>query len=194
MSLSDVEICLVIMPGEEAMMGIVEDSPDPDDWMKLSAVHCQATQSVLTFLCGTNGRSRAVKFEKCQQPCVTEAAPCREAAKTKILKVGKLEHAVIMNETRSQLGGDEDCHRGCGYRVEFLDRKVTQVLMEILVKKEWIWWSKMARRITTASGKIALVREDGQAVMEEGLRLWEMPSRVGGVEFPTAGGGPALLN
>ncbi len=43
-SLSDVEICLVDTPGEEARMGIGEDSPDPDDWMKLPSVHCQAIQ------------------------------------------------------------------------------------------------------------------------------------------------------
>jgi hypothetical protein len=85
-----------------------------------------------------------------------------------MLKIGKLEHAVIMNATRSHLGGGEDCPQGCGYRVEFLDRKVTQVLMEILVRKVWIWWSKTARRITTVLGKIALVREGGQAVMEDG--------------------------
>jgi hypothetical protein len=62
--------------------------------------------------------------------------------------------------------------------VKFLDRKVTQILMEILIKKEGIWWSKAARRITTAAGKIALVREDGQVAMEDGLRVWEVPTRV----------------
>jgi hypothetical protein len=66
--------------------------------------------------------------------------------------------------------------------------------MEILVKKEWIWWSKMARKITTASGETALVSEDGQVVMEDGLRTWAVPSRARGVELPPAGGGPALLN
>jgi hypothetical protein len=66
--------------------------------------------------------------------------------------------------------------------------------MEILVKKEWIWWSKTARRITTTSGKTALVGEVGQVVMEDGLHMWEVPSRAGGAELPAAGGGPALLS
>jgi hypothetical protein len=52
--LSDMEICPVVTFGE--------DLPDTDDWTKLPAELCQATQSVLTFLCGPEGRSRAVKF------------------------------------------------------------------------------------------------------------------------------------
>ncbi len=55
-----------------------------------------------------------------------------------------------------------------------------------------IRWSKTARRITTVPGKIALVRENGQVVMEDGLRVWEVPSRVGEVELPVAGRGPAV--
>jgi len=137
---------------------------------------------------------RAVKFEKFQQPCWMQAAACREAVETGKLKVGKLEHAVIMNVTRSHLGGGEDCSQGCGHRIKFLDRKVTQVLMEILVTKEWIWWSRTAGRITTASGKMAPVWGDGQVVVEDGLRVWETPSRAGGVELPAAGGGPAILS
>ncbi len=74
-----------------------------------------------------------------------------------------------------------------------LDRKVTQILMEILDKKEWIWWSETVGKITTASGEMALVFKEGQVVMEDGLRVWAMPSRVGGVDLPTAGGGPAVF-
>jgi hypothetical protein len=98
-------------------MRIEEDTPDRDDWMKLPAVHCQATQSVLMFLCGSDGRLRKLKFEKFRQPCGIRAAACREAVETGTLKVGKLEHAVIMKATRSHLGGGKDCSRGCGYRV-----------------------------------------------------------------------------
>jgi hypothetical protein len=92
------------------------------------------------------------------------------------------------------MGGDEDCPQGCGHRVKFLDRKVTQILMEILIEKEWIWWSKTAKMITTTSGKTALVRKNGQVVIEDGLCVWQALSRVGEVELPTARGGPALLN
>jgi hypothetical protein len=51
--------------------------------------------------------------------------------------------------------------------------------MEILIKKERVWCSEAARTVTTMSGKTALVREAGQVVMEDGLRVWETPSRVG---------------
>ena len=85
--LSDMEICPVVTFGEETKMRFGEDLPDPDDWTKLPAELCQATQSVLTFLCGPEGRSRAVKFEKFQQPCRVEASACREAAKTGVLKI-----------------------------------------------------------------------------------------------------------
>jgi hypothetical protein len=43
-----------------------------------------------------------------------------------------------MNTTRSHMGEGEDCYRGCGLQAGLLDRKITQVLMEVLVKKEWI--------------------------------------------------------
>jgi hypothetical protein len=85
-----------------------------------------------------------------------QAAACWEAVESGKLKIGELEHSVIMNATRSHLGGGEDCSRGCGYRAGLLDRKVTQVHMEILVKKEWIWWSKTGGKVTTASGEMAL--------------------------------------
>ncbi len=42
-SLSEAEICPVAL-SEEVRLRIEEDELDPDDWMKLSAVHCQATQ------------------------------------------------------------------------------------------------------------------------------------------------------
>jgi hypothetical protein len=63
-SLSDVEICLMVMPSKEAKIGSGEEPSDPGNWVRLQAMHCQATQSVLTFLCSPDGYSRAVKFEK----------------------------------------------------------------------------------------------------------------------------------
>ncbi len=114
-----------------------------------------------------------MKLEKFRQPCGIQAAACWEAVKSGKLKIGELEHSVIMNATRGHLGGGEDCSRGCGHQVELLDRKVTQVLMEILVKKEWIWWSKTALKVTTALGKMASVFKEGQEVVtEDGLQVW----------------------
>ncbi len=108
-----------------------------------------------------------------------EAAACEEAARTWLLKVGKMEQTVVMNRTRSHLGGDKDCPQGCRHRIKSLDRKVTQILMEVLIEKERIWWSKTAKTIATTSGKTALVRQNSQVVMEDGLRVWKALSRVG---------------
>jgi hypothetical protein len=44
-----------IEPREEVRLEVEKDSLDPDDWMKLPAVRCRATQSVLMFLFGLDG-------------------------------------------------------------------------------------------------------------------------------------------
>ncbi len=44
----EVRVCPPVTPSGRIEMIAVEDKPDLDDWKKLSAVHCQATQSVLT--------------------------------------------------------------------------------------------------------------------------------------------------
>jgi hypothetical protein len=105
-----------------------------------------------------------------------------------------MEHAVVMNVTKSHIGGDEDCPQRCGHRVKLLEKKVTQILMEIFVEKEWIWWSKTGKMVTTASDRTALVLGDGQAAMEDVLHVWEAPSRAGEVELPAAGGSSGLLS
>ncbi len=55
-SVPEGRVCPPVAPRDGIRMAIMEDRPDPDDWKKLSAVHCQATQSVLTFLCSLDGR------------------------------------------------------------------------------------------------------------------------------------------
>jgi hypothetical protein len=49
-----------------------------------------------------------VKFEKFRQPCGVEATACQEAPRTGLLKIGKMEHAVAMNMTKSHLVRDKD--------------------------------------------------------------------------------------
>jgi hypothetical protein len=44
-----------------------------------------------------------------------------------------MEHTVVMNRTRSHMGRDEDCPQGCGHGIKSLDRKVTQILIEVLI-------------------------------------------------------------
>ncbi len=97
---------IVLKDGDEisAMGGQL----DPSHRRRLPAVHCQATQSVLTFMCGPDSRMGKVKFEKFRQPCRIQAMACWEAIESGKLRVGKLEHPVMMNTTRSHMEGSED--------------------------------------------------------------------------------------
>jgi hypothetical protein len=104
-SVPEARVCPPVAQSDGIGMTTVEDRPDLD-----------ATQSVLTFLGSLDSRSRKVKFEKFRQPCGIQAGACWEAVENGKLKIGELEHTVIMNATRSHLGGGEDCSRGCGYR------------------------------------------------------------------------------
>jgi hypothetical protein len=97
---------------------------------------------------------------------------------------------VVMNTTRNHMGRGEDCSKGCRSQAGLLDRKINQVLLEVLVESEWILWSETAGKITTASGKTTSVSREGQVVMEDGLRVWAMPTRVGGVKPPRSVGRP----
>ncbi len=105
------------------------------------------------------------------------------------LKVGELKHPVAMNTTRSRMGGIEDCSGSCRLRAGILNRKITQVLVEVLIEMEWIWWNEAAGKVATTSGRTALVRKEGEAVMEDGLRVWTAPPRVVGANLPADGGG-----
>jgi hypothetical protein len=135
-----------------------------------------------------------VKFGRFRQPCRIWPTACWEALESSKLKVGELEHPVVMNTTRSHMEGSEDCSGSCRPRAGILNRKITQVLMEVLIEKEWIWWNEATGTVATASGTAALVYRGGEAVMEDGLQVWTVPSRVGGVDLPADGGGSAANN
>ncbi len=167
---------------------------DPSLWRRLPALRCQATQSVLTFICGHDSQTGKVKFEKFQQPCGIQPAAWWEAMESGRLKVGGLEHPVAMNTTRSHMEGSEGCSGSCGLRAGILNRKITQVLMEVLIEKDWIWWNEAAGKVATASERTASVYREGETVMEDRLRVWTAPSRVGGVDLPADGGGSAAYN
>jgi hypothetical protein len=64
--------------------------------------------------------------------------------------------------------------------------------MEVRLEREWIWLNKEKGQVATASGKAAMIHEDGEAVAEDGLWVWKMPSRVGGANLPADGGGRLL--
>ncbi len=89
--MSEARVCPPLALGGKVGTTVVGDQPDPGDWKKLLAVHCQATQSVLTFTCSLDGQSRKVKFEKFRQPCGIQAVACWGAAESSRLKVGELD-------------------------------------------------------------------------------------------------------
>jgi hypothetical protein len=102
-------------------------------------------------MCGLDNRKGKVKYEKFWQPCGIQPAACWGALKSGKLKVGELEHPVSMNGTSGHMAGMEDCSWNCGSQARTLNRKITQVLMEVLVEKEWIWWNGEKGQVATAS-------------------------------------------
>ncbi len=87
-------------------------------------------------MCGSDSRMGNVKFEKFRQPCEIQPTACWEAMENGRLRVGVLEHPVAMNTTRSHMEGSEDCSGSCGPQAGILNRKITQVLMEVLIENE----------------------------------------------------------
>jgi hypothetical protein len=190
----EARVCPPTRPENGTGKSAMGEKLDPGHWRRLPAVHCQATQSVLTFTCSPSNQMGNVKFEKFRQPCEIQATACWAAVESGKLRVGELEHPVVMNMTRSHMRGEEDCSRDWGPQARFLNRKITQVLMEVLVEKEWIWWNEAVCRVATASGTMASVFREGEAVKDDGLRVWATLSRVGSVDLPEAGGGPTAFN
>ncbi len=111
-----------------------------------------------------------------------------------------MEYPVAMNGTRNHMAGVEGCSGSCGGQTRTLERKVTQVLIEFLVKKDWIWWNEEKGQAATASGKATTVLRNGEALLENGLWLWKpgddgpILARVGGADLPADGGGTASVN
>ncbi len=69
MSMSEPRICPPVGTGRENEISAVEEQLDEKQWKRLPAIHCMATQSSLSFMCGLDGRTRKVKYEKFRQPC-----------------------------------------------------------------------------------------------------------------------------
>jgi hypothetical protein len=198
--MSELRICPPIPTGNENGISAAGERLDSDHWRKLPAVHCQATQSVLSSVCGLDGRMKLVKYERFRQPCRIQPAACWEALQSSQLKVGEMEHPVTMNRTRGHMTGVEDCSGSCGRQARTLERKITQALMEVLVEEEWIWWNAEKSQAATASGKTTTVLRDGEAILESGLWVWKpgdegpIIARVGGANLPADGGGAASIN
>jgi hypothetical protein len=173
---------------------------DEKQWVRLPAVHCVAMQSSLSFMCGLDGRTKKVKYEKFRQPCGVQPMACWEALESGRLKVGETEYPMTMNQTRSHMANEERCAGSCGTPVVALERKVVQVLMEILVEEDWIWWNEEKSQVATKSGKKTSVLRKGEAILEDGLRVWNpgdddpILAKVGGANLPIDGGGTGSIN
>jgi hypothetical protein len=72
--------------------------------------------------------------------------------------------------------------------------------MEVLVEEEWIWWNAERDQVATKSGKATTVFREGEAILEDGLWVWEpgddgpILARVGGANLPIDGGGTSSKN
>ncbi len=198
--MAEPRICLPVMSRNENGILAVGERLDPDHWKRLPAVHCLATQSVLSFMCGLDGRMRMVRYERFRQPCGIQPDTCWKALESDRLEVGGRKYPVAMNRTRSHMEGVEGCSGSCGRQTRILERKITQVLMEVLVEKDWIWWNAEKGQAAAESGKTTTVLRNGEAILENGLWVWKpgdngpILARVGGANLSADGGGTASGN
>ncbi len=181
MGMSEPGICPPVGSGREIGISAVREQLDTRQWKRLPAIHCMAMQSSLSFMCGLDGRTRKVKYEKFRQPCGVQSAACWEALRNSRLKIGEMEYPVTMNQTRSHMAGEEGCPESCRQQIRALERKVVQVLMEVLVEEDWIWWNAERGQAATKSGKVATVLRDGETILEDGLWVWK-PGDDGPIE------------
>ncbi len=61
--MSDPRICPTVMPRSEMEISAVGEQLDPGRWRKLPAIHCQATRSTLSFMCGLDLRTKEVSMK-----------------------------------------------------------------------------------------------------------------------------------
>ncbi len=96
--------------------------------------------------------------------------------------------------------GEEGSSGSCRQQARVLERKVVQVLMEVLVEESWIWWNAEKNQAATGSGKVTTVLQDGEAILENRLWVWKpgddgpILARVGEANLPVDGGGTASIN
>jgi hypothetical protein len=150
---SEPKVCPPI--GSETGVGIsaMKEELDARQWTRLPAVHCVAMQSSLSFMCGPDGRMKVVKYEKFRQPCRVQPTACWEASRSGKLKVGEVEYPTTMNQTRSHMASEDGCAGSCRTPVAFLERKTVQVLMEVLVEEDWIWWNEEKNQVPPNPGR-----------------------------------------
>ncbi len=198
--ISEPRICPPIGSGREIGILATKEELGMRQWRRLPAIHCMAMQSSLSFMCGLDGLTRKVKYKKFRQPCGVQPTACWGALKNGRLKIGAIEYPMMMNQTRSHMTGEEGCSGSCRPPVTALERKMVQVLMEVLVEEDWVWWNAEKNQVATKSGKVTTVLKEGEAILEDGLRVWKpgddgpILARVGGANLPLDGGGTGSNN
>ncbi len=198
--MSEPKVCTPIESGAGIGISAVKEELDARQWTRLPAVHCVAMQSSLSFMCGLDGRARKVRYEKFRQPCGVQPTACWEALRSGKLKVGEAEYPTTMNQTRSHMIGEGGCTGSCRTPVVSLKRKIVQVLMEVLVEEDWIWWNREKNQAATKSGKTTSVLRKGEAILEDGLRVWNsgdddpILAKVGGANLPIDGRGTGSIS
>jgi hypothetical protein len=193
--MSEPRICPPIGPETRIGIPVSTTGMDEKQWTRLPAIHCVARQSSLTFTCGLGGRTQRVKYEKFRQPCGVQPTACWKALESGKLKVGEMEYPVKVNQTGSHMANEEYCAKGCNEPVTALERKIVQVLMEVLVEEDWIWWNREKNQVATKSGRPTSVLREGEAILEDGLRVWHPgdddpnAANAEGANLPLDGGG-----
>ncbi len=67
-------------------------------------------------------------------------------------------------------------------------------------EEDWIWWNKEKNLVATESGRVTSVLREGEAVLEDGLRVWHPgdddpnSAKVGGANLPLDGGGTSVTD
>ncbi len=122
--MSEPRVCPPIKSETGIGISAMKEELDTKQWVRLPAVHCVAMQSSLSFMCGPDGGTKKVKYEKFRQPCGVQPMACWEALKYGRLKVGEAEYPKTMNQTRSHMAGEERYTGSCGTPAVALERSV----------------------------------------------------------------------
>jgi hypothetical protein len=129
-------------------------------------------------MCGLDSRISKTKYERFRQPCGLQPTACWEALESGKLKVGEREYPVVMNATRSHMEGLEDCSGSCRPKAGILNRKITQVFMEVLIEKEWIWWARWPPRWGGRSWSTGIARQSWRMGCGYGQHCQELGERT----------------
>jgi hypothetical protein len=85
-------------PGAGLSYEVEEGSQRPtsaiDDGKRIRVIHCQATQSVLSYTCNKEGLAGSVKFDRFREPCRVTAAACQDATMTGMMRIGTVDYTM----------------------------------------------------------------------------------------------------